>query len=153
MARPHRSATDLPARRDPPPVRVLVIEGQPETGALLLKLLGQHAHCSLCTTGDLGLARFRQGLTEQRPFDLVVLDLDLPDFQGSQVLKNLRGLEQLHGRRGLDDRSQVLVHASSLEQEALRECLCQEVDGFLLKPVQVHRILDRIERLQRGRAA
>lgn len=148
-------------RREPPSagpepdrrMRILVVEDDPASGALLRQLLDQQGECCLCTTGDLGLARFRQALREDRPFDLVVLGLELPDIPGCEVLKNLRGMEQLHGRRGLDDRSRVVVNASSPDLEPLRACLAQEADGYLLKPVQAPAILKLVDRLSRRAAA
>lgn len=135
------------------PLRFLVIEDSPATGELLRHVLGEHGECCLCATGDEGLLRFRQALRDGRPFDLVILGLELPDICGSEVLKNLRGMEQLHGCRGLEDRSRVIINAASPDLEPLHACLSQEADGYLIKPVQIHAILKKVDQLLRRAAA
>ncbi len=145
-----------PPSADPEPdrrLRILVVEDDPASGALLRQLLDQQGECCLCTTGDLGLARFRQALREDRPFDLVVLGLELPDIPGCEVLKNFRGMEQLHGCRGLDLRSRVVVFASSPDLEPLRACLAQEADGYLVKPVAIQSLLKKVALLEARRRA
>lgn len=139
---------------DPPrPLRFLVVEEDPATGALLRHVLGQHGECCLCESGDQGLVRFQRALQEGRPFDLVALCLELPDIHGDQVLKNFRGMEQLHGCRGLDLRSRVVVFASSPDLEPLRACLAQEADGYLVKPVAIQSLLKKVALLEARRRA
>lgn len=136
-----------------PSLRFLLIEDDPITGERLTHILDPFGVCVLCTTGDAGLVRFHKALQEGRPFDLVILGLELPDIPGGEVLKNLRGMEQLHGCRNLDNRSRVIVNASSPDLEPLRECLAQEADGYLINPVHVHAILKKVDQLERRRAA
>ena len=65
---------------------ILVVEDEPQLGRVLqrhLKASGFHAQLAL--TGAAGL-----GAAERGPFDLVLLDLMLPDIDGFEVCRRLR---------------------------------------------------------------
>ena len=86
-------------------MRILLIEDNLHLGAGLKKLLDSTYAVDHLTTGEDGLAA-----TQSQPYHLVILDLSLPDTDGLQVLREIRGRRQtmpvliLTARDELDDR-------------------------------------------------
>jgi len=86
-------------------VRILLVEDNQRLGAGLKKLLDTSYAVDHVLTGEDGLAA-----AASQPYDLIILDLSLPDTDGLKVLKELRGdrltmpVLILTARDDLDDR-------------------------------------------------
>ena len=90
----------------------------------------------------LAAMRGRSGLTltlEEQP-DLVLLDFNLPDMSGAEVLAAMRAAPQSHA-------VPVVVLSSSSEPDIQRRILELGADAVLLKPIDVRRLLATVDRL------
>ncbi|RQR92547.1 MULTISPECIES: hybrid sensor histidine kinase/response regulator AtsR [unclassified Burkholderia] len=118
--------------------RALVVDDNDnarETLGAMLSALGLDA--DLCGTGQEGVARF--GDTH---YDLVVLDLELPDLSGFEVAHRIRMVAQPDD----DGKFPSIVGVSAYESAALREN--QRVfDEFLPKPVHLRELGALVEKL------
>jgi len=95
----------------------------------------------LCGTGQEGAARFGTGR-----YDLVVLDLELPDLSGFDVARRIRAMAQPDGNGNGDGRRPAILGVSAYESAALREN--QRVfDAFLPKPVHLRELGALVEKL------
>ncbi|RQV08271.1 response regulator, partial [Burkholderia cenocepacia] len=118
--------------------RALVVDDNDnarETLGAMLSALGLEV--DLCGTGQEGAARFGTGR-----YDLVVLDLELPDLSGFDVARHIRAMAQP------DDggRHPAILGVSAYESAALREN--QRVfDAFLPKPVHLRELGALVEKL------
>ena len=78
-----------PARTEPPTVlhRVLYIEDNPVNQLIVDELLRRRGdmHCTIAADGNEGVARAQADLP-----DLILVDMQLPDFDGHEVLRRLR---------------------------------------------------------------
>src|ERR1700722_8735176 len=85
--------------------RVLIVDDEPQLlRALSIDLRGRHYDVDTATTGSTALA----AAARTQP-DLVILDLGLPDFGGTEVIRGLRGwttvpIIVLSGRTGSADK-------------------------------------------------
>ncbi len=66
------------------PVRLLVIDDEPDMGALIARMLGASAKVTRALSGREGLA-----LLEGGEFDLVLCDVMMPDISGAQVYRTI----------------------------------------------------------------
>ncbi|ONW30420.1 hybrid sensor histidine kinase/response regulator [Burkholderia cenocepacia] len=118
--------------------RALVVDDNDnarETLGAMLSALGLEV--DLCGTGQEGAARFGTGR-----YDLVVLDLELPDLSGFDVARRIRAMAQPDG----DGRHPAILGVSAYESAALREN--QRVfDAFLPKPVHLRELGALVEKL------
>jgi CheY-like chemotaxis protein len=113
----------MPAKK-----RVLVVEDDRIVKSSLARLL-QDSNCQIesATSGQEGLARFRQ-----RPFDLVLTDLKLPDMDGMDMIQNMRQQDA--------DLPFMVLTAFGDKQDALRALKMGAMD-FLQKPFDIQQVL------------
>jgi len=113
------------------PARILVVDDNPDSCVALgevLKLVGYHV--MIAPTGRRALA-----LTDMHRFDAVVLDLGLPDIDGIDLLRAIRGQAE---------RPLVVVFSGyERRQPEAEEIGC---DAFILKP-RLEQLLERLETL------
>ncbi len=113
--------------------RILVIEDQPDVRNLL-KLALTRAGCDVATaaTGMEGLQ-----LAETGEFDLVTLDVDLPDVNGFEICSRLRNLAELR------DTPVVLVTGRFSEEDIRRGREVGATD-YISKPFDLASFISRL---------
>jgi diguanylate cyclase (GGDEF)-like protein len=136
------AASTAPAWRP----RVLVVDDSPENVRLVGRILKPMADVNFALGGVDGLDRAR----EQRP-DLILLDIDMPDMNGYDVIRALKASEETSGMPVI-----FLTALSEREQEA--EGLDLGANDYVAKPFNAAvvtarvrnqiRLLDYARRLQ-----
>ncbi len=115
--------------------KVLIIEDDPRIRPLVIKALTGRGHAvDSAPTGMLGLSM----AVDTRP-DLVVLDLGLPDVDGTQVLSMLRAVSEVP----------VIVATARDDDPSLVRCLDAGADDYVVKPYTVDQLEARIRAVLR----
>jgi len=130
-------AEGLPARHDVAAARVLIVEDEPALlRALRINLRARGYDVVTAAAGAEGLAAARR-----HPPDVVLLDLGLPDVDGGDVIRELRGWSRapvivLSGRAGSGDKIGALDAGA---------------DDYVTKPFDMEELLARLRAaLRRG---
>jgi len=120
------------------PVRILVVDDEPAILRFLRAGLGSQGYSVIeASTGQAALDAVRQSRA-----DLVVLDLGLPDIDGLEVIRRIRG----------DGFVLPILVLSSRDQEAAKvQALDLGADDYVTKPFGVPELLARIRAAQRHR--
>ena len=116
--------------------KVLHIEDDPNNRLLVRKLLTRAHHDVV--EAETGLAGVR--MATSAPPDLVLVDTDIPDLDGYEVILRLRGMADLAG-----------VPIVAVTAEGDRETvLAVGADGFIAKPIDARRFVSTLERFLSG---
>jgi CheY-like chemotaxis protein/two-component sensor histidine kinase len=117
------------------PVNVLYIEDNPSNIQLVQALLSRLPHISLliASSGHMGLQ-----LAEERLPDLVLLDLDLPDISGTEVLARLQGNAATHAIA-------VVVVSADATDSSVRRLLDAGATAYLTKPLDAQLFLTVVD--------
>jgi len=123
--------TELPPRSE----RLLVVEDDPFS----LQLIEMYLHkagfteITVATDGRLGLE-----LARTNPFDLVLLDLNLPKLNGIEVLRRLK-------REGILTSTPVMVLSSLTDFDETVRCVELGAEDYLAKPFNALLLQTRID--------
>jgi two-component system copper resistance phosphate regulon response regulator CusR len=122
-------------------VKILIVEDEPKTGEYLRQGLNEAGFVAdLAATGSDGLHLALHG-----EYDLVILDVMLPELDGWQVLASLR-------RRGLEMPVLFLTARDQVEDRV--KGLELGADDYLVKPFSFAELLARVRTiLRRGRGS
>ncbi|MET0794298.1 MAG: response regulator, partial [Polyangiaceae bacterium] len=122
----------------PAALRVLVAEDN-DFNAQLLKqlLLGRRHHVSLAKDGKDVLRQLAVGT-----FDLLLLDLHMPEADGFQVVAAIRELESTG-----DTRLPVIALTARARKQDRQRCLAAGMDDFLAKPIMADALWSAIDRV------
>jgi response regulator RpfG family c-di-GMP phosphodiesterase/serine/threonine protein kinase len=102
--------------------RVLVAEDDPRLRKLVTSLL-RDCSCVEAPDGHVAWAEL-----ERAPFDLVVLDVNMPGLSGPEVIAKVRS------DAGLRERPKILVMSGELTSESFGGLLMSGADDYLAKP-------------------
>ena len=111
------------------PLAVLVVEDNAVNQTLVRRLLLRRGHQpTLAANGRIALELFR----EQR-FDVILMDIQMPEMDGLTATREIRKLER-HEKRKATPIVGLTANAMTGDREA---CLAAGMDGYISKPVQV----------------
>lgn len=139
-----------------PPLRILVCEDNAVNQRLIQRLLEKEGHTvRLCQNG----AEALQALAEER-FDLVLMDVQMPEVDGLQATQEIRALEQAiragelpappgssYTAAAEGSRIPILAltaHAMAGDRE---RCLEAGMDGYIAKPISTAQLWAEIRRV------
>jgi len=124
--------------------RVLIVEDDPTTSAMLVGLVRrQQWDCEARDTLDAAWKLLRE-----QPFDFLLLDLNLPDGEGTDLLQKLRrtGPGELP-----DPKTPVLVISARSQLRSRLTALDLGADGYVIKPVHLEEVAAVMRALLRRR--
>jgi two-component system sensor histidine kinase/response regulator len=140
-----RAATPsrAPARAERP-LRVLVAEDNLVNQRVVVGMLERAGHWAVV------VANGRQALAalEKEPFDLVLMDVQMPEMDGFEATAAIREREGALGRRV----PIVALTAHAMKGDAER-CLAAGMDAYLAKPLQARELAAALATLAGGAAA
>ena len=115
--------------------RILVVDDETATRTLVRKILERHSFEVQEASGGLGALEI---IAEQKDFDLIVLDLLMPDMKGEDVLKELR---RNLGTAGIP----IVILTMLAQRDAELRLLGNGADDYVRKPVDPVQFAARIE--------
>lgn len=122
-------------------LRIAIIEDDPDISAAVQQWLEASGHtCHVFPT-----ARQAQREISRESFDLFVIDWQLPDFSGDQLLKYIR--------ETLDHWVPAMFVTSRDSEEDIVTALRAGADDYMVKPVRRLELLARVEALLRRNVA
>ncbi|WP_260868060.1 response regulator transcription factor [Streptomyces sp. SAJ15] len=110
--------------------RVLVVEDDPFVRSALIRQLTEASH----TVRSVGTALEALREVAHVGFDVVILDLGLPDLDGAQALKMLRGITDVP----------VIVATARDDEAEIVRLLTDGADDYLVKPFSVAHLTARM---------
>lgn len=124
--------------------RILVVEDDRVTARLIQKATEEFGEVVLAGDGAEGLAVFRDAFDSGPRFDVVILDLEMPEVDGHGVLEGIREYEESHGVLGLD-RCLVYMNTSNSDLNKVKAAFKLQADRYFLKPLSLDQIKKRLE--------
>jgi CheY-like chemotaxis protein/HPt (histidine-containing phosphotransfer) domain-containing protein len=137
----------LPADRLPVrPLRVLVAEDHAVNRAYLEAVLDKLGHRGVFVSDGHGAVLAVQTQAADAPFDVVLMDLHMPDMDGFTAARAIRALPDPQGRVPI---VALTADAFQTSRELAREA---GMDGFLTKPAHLPQLRDALQRHGAGTA-
>jgi signal transduction histidine kinase len=116
--------------------RILVVDDGPDNRRLLdLVLRKAGAQVTLASDGREGLSRALEALRAGEPFDLVLMDLQMPHVDGHQATAELRSAGYA---------SPIVALTANAVQGERERCLSGGFDGHLTKPIDRDTLLRNV---------
>jgi CheY-like chemotaxis protein len=119
---------------------VLVAEDNEINALLMRSLLTRLGHQAVITTnGEEALESWLAAKSAGTPYDLVLMDIQMPGLDGIETTKRIRGNEAGAGRR-----TPILALTANTLVEDRYACFEAGMDGFLVKPLDREKLADAL---------
>lgn len=122
-------------------MRILIAEDDFASRKFLFKLLSSYGECDLVVDGLEALDAFLMALKEQKPYDLICLDIMMPKVDGVKVLKHIRDLEIQKGILS-DKRAKVIMTTALAETQLVQNAFDIGCDAYAAKPIDTKKLME-----------
>jgi len=125
-------------------MRILIADDDPTSRLLLKEMLSPYGECDIAENGTQAEEAFMLAWHEGRRYDLICLDIMMPEVDGQLVLKGIRSMEESEGVLLGSGVKIIMISALSDKQNiltAFRE-LC---DAYLVKPINKRKLIDYLK--------
>ncbi len=124
-------------------MRILVVDDEVVSRKKMMKSVSALGSCEGVQNGSAALSAVKTALEEWKLYDLITLDVSMPDISGTEVLTTIRELEV---ERGLDDeeRATILMVTSHSDIETVKACV-GKCDGYVIKPFNKEVIMNKLK--------
>lgn len=125
-------------------MKTLIVEDDFISRLLLQKLLTPYGSCHLAANGREGVDAFALALKDGKPYDLVCLDIMMPEMDGQEALKNLRRLEQEEGIKTGCEAKIFMTTAVDCMGDVMEAYYRGGCTAYMVKPIDKGRLLDAL---------
>ncbi|MBU1344237.1 MAG: HDOD domain-containing protein [Proteobacteria bacterium] len=127
-------------------MKVLIAEDEKISRKALMKSISDVGDCTIADNGKDAIRLFDQAYAKKAPFDLVFLDISMPDINGMQALNIIR---QKESSRNISrsDRLKIIMISTSMRKADIKKCIKLGCDSYLCKPFKKQKLYKELIRL------
>lgn len=127
-------------------MRILIAEDDYVSRKFLFKFLSQFGDCDVTVDGMEAIEVFMMALDEQKYYDLVCLDIMMPEVDGIKALKTIRKLEVERGIPA-NNRAKVIMTTALNATEEIFDSFESGSEAYSVKPIDTEKFKDVMVRL------
>lgn len=127
-------------------MRILIVDDDPSSQRVLQKIMTKYGTCEIATNGAQAISLWESALDASDPYKLICLDIQMPEVDGLEFLRVIRGKESAKGIAQATGVKVVMI-SSSKDEKSLLTSFKLGCEGFIAKPVTTIAIQDQMKRL------
>ena len=128
-------------------MRTLIVEDNFISRCILQRLLSSYGICDIAVNGKEALEAFFLGWEEEIPYDLICLDICMPEMNGQEALKAIRRFEAEHGIGGTKG-VKVIMTTATTDPSQILSAFNTGCEAYLIKPVERENLLQHLKSLR-----
>jgi two-component system, chemotaxis family, chemotaxis protein CheY len=132
------------AQRGPQRLRMLLVEDDFASRLLLQTFLSSYGECHVAVNGREGVQAFRFALEHGQRYDLICMDIMMPEMDGREAVRQIRELEAEHGILSTFGAKIIMTTAVEEVKEVIR-CFHELCDSYLTKPVDLGTLMRQMK--------
>ena len=120
-------------------MRILIAEDDLTSRILLQSTLAAYGECHVAVNGAEAVEIFRRTLAGGDSYDLICMDISMPDMDGHQAVQEIRRLEKA-AKRPFKKPAMIVMTTASDDQADVSLAREEHCDAYLLKPIDTRRL-------------
>ena len=127
-------------------MRILIVDDEIVSRTKMDTLMRSFGECRTAENGRQAIALLEEAVSDGQAFDLVTLDINMPDMQGPEVLQHIRALET---NRHIPEnkRSCVVMVTSQSDKANVLSCIGAGCNDYITKPFNIQIIRAKMDKL------
>jgi len=121
-------------------MKSLVVDDDFFCRRILQTILSGYGETHVAVDGKEALFAFEQAHAEEAPYDVICLDIMMPEMDGQEVLKTIRELEVKKNIFGSDSVKIIMTTALD-DKENIKQAFREQCESYLIKPISKSKLL------------
>lgn len=128
-------------------MNILVVEDDVVSRNILKKLLSNYGECDIAVNGIEAFENFLSAHKDNKPYDLICLDIMMPKLDGVSVLKAIRGYEE--DKSIEKNRAAKIIMTTALgDKKTIMESYDIGCDAYAWKPIDLKKLVEVLYKLK-----
>jgi len=127
-------------------MKILIVEDDFVSRKILNTQLASLGEVDCAANGNEAFTAVKMAIEDNQPYDLICLDIMMPEVDGIVALKKIR---QLEAQKGLnpEKRSKIIMTSAVSDKKYVVSAVQANCNGFLVKPIDQARLFDELRKL------
>lgn len=126
-------------------MRCLVVDDDQICRSVLQHTLQHYGTVAYAVDGISAVAEVARSLAADQPYDLITLDIMMPDLDGKQTLKLIRQLEEKFNRTSV---SKIAMTSALDDKASIFGSFRDQADLYFIKPLKLDQIVGELRKAQ-----
>jgi two-component system chemotaxis response regulator CheY len=140
------------AHRAPPAtqkgrLRILLVEDDFSSRLLLQTFLSHYGECHVAVNGREAVDAFRSALEQGQGYQLICMDIMMPEMDGREAVHRVRAIEEARGIRSTQGAKIIMTTAVNEVREVIK-CFQELCDAYVMKPIDLTQLLGHMKSYQ-----
>ncbi|MHB8129596.1 MAG: response regulator [Mobilitalea sp.] len=127
-------------------MRILIAEDDLVSRKFMYKVLSNYGECDIVVDGLEAIDAFMISVKENKPYDLICLDIMMPKLDGIKVLKTIRDLE-LQKNIPSEEKVKIIMTTAIDETDIVQRSFEYECDAYASKPIDILKFIEVMQKL------
>lgn len=127
-------------------MKILIVEDDLTSRMLLLELLRKYGQSHVAINGKEASEAVRISLEQDEPYDLICLDIMMPEVDGHEALKRIRKMEEDKGISSSKG-AKIVMTTALADLKNVSESYKNLCDGYLTKPIEGKKLIAELKKL------
>ncbi|GBC60707.1 response regulator [Desulfonema ishimotonii] len=127
-------------------MKILIVDDEYLLRDVAQKTLVRYGECHTAVSGDDAVAAFEGAHEAGIPYDLIMMDVMMPESDGIETLKRIRCWEKKHGI-GTEKKVKVVMLTGSESKGAFLNSFSEGCEAYIMKPFDLKKIDDVLKKL------
>lgn len=128
-------------------MRILVVDDDYVSRTKLKTILAAYGDCDAVPDGDLGYAMFCRAHEDNVPYDLISMDVDMPNVSGHEVVKKIREWETEKNIYATSKEVKILMVTVKDNPKEIMESFREGVEFYIIKPFSKDKIQNALTKV------
>lgn len=128
-------------------MKALIVEDDFLSRMLLQSLLKPYVVSDVAVNGKEAVEAVRISLENKEPYNLICMDIMMPEMDGQEALKHIRDLEKAAGILPTDGVKVIMITALD-DKKNIMTAFREQCDTYLVKPLDKTKLVATLETLK-----
>lgn len=125
-------------------MKILIAEDDATSRFMLQKMLERYGKCDIAVDGRQAVESVSLAMEAGQPYDLICLDIWMPEKDGHEALQEIRAMEHEKGT----DAARIVMTTALKDTKNMSSAYGETCDGYLVKPIDTTKLLNLLKDLQ-----
>ena len=128
-------------------MRTLIVEDDFVSRRLLQSMLETYGQVDIAVNGVEALEAYKLSINEKTPYDLICIDILMPEMNGQELLKEIRNYEEQLGIYGSAG-TKIIMTTSIGDFGNIRSAFVEQCDAYMVKPIDRNKLVEKLNELE-----